>query len=570
MKRNKTDKRFNGRLMVKSQFVLLCVIVVTIFCQLTGAPASSAAGIAAARWRPGNEMPSSRFATGAVALPSKRMMLVGGMSINGELASTAIYDSARDIWKEGPDLPQPHYGPATFGRDGEVFVVGNDSSSGRLTRCFSYSEGPGQSAQWIERPGPSFKRHNATVSYLPMNNAVLLVGGDNGKGDDYQARTFASVEIFFYQINGWRQFNPMGLERTRHTATVLANGNVLVIGGLKRETSHLWYQVEMLNAQNGQWVFRSTINLPRYAHTATLLKSGKVLVIGGISFDGKATNSVEIYNPETDMWEYAPPMHTARAYHTTTLLPSGQIVVIGGESEGVSLDSVEVFDPSTRTWSSTNSLSIARSKHSTVAIDSQVIVVGGMINAKRDTASVEILDLDEMDIDRPTISGAGDMIVIAKDPGQIEVKVNYPIPEVAAKSPLVSFNCSPASGSLFRLGTTKVMCSARDQEGLTSSAAFYVTVWDVCLRDDQTGDLFYVNSVSGEYQLKRCSGKGVVINGTARVEKQNCVIKLTDKKLSVNIQTCEDEKSVSKVLIEDEVIIKDSDITDNAPTCVAK
>jgi hypothetical protein len=66
----------------------------------------------------------------------------------------------------------------------------------------------------------------------------------------------------------------------------------------------------------------------RSNHTATLLADGRVLVAGG--YNGAYLSSAELYDPATDSWSAAAPMSTAREYHTATLLPGGQVLVAGG------------------------------------------------------------------------------------------------------------------------------------------------------------------------------------------------------------------------------------------------
>src|SRR5438874_3431229 len=65
---------------------------------------------------------------------------------------------------------------------------------------------------------------------------------------------------------------------------------------------------------------------PRTGHTATLLASGSVLVVGG--FGGGVTNTTELYDPLAGMWTFAASLAVPRIYHTATLLPSGKVLIV--------------------------------------------------------------------------------------------------------------------------------------------------------------------------------------------------------------------------------------------------
>ena len=63
----------------------------------------------------------------------------------------------------------------------------------------------------------------------------------------------------------------------------------------------------------------------RQDHTATLLADGRVIVAGGSDqTDDETLSGAEIYNPATGIWSATGSLSTARFDHTATLLPNGR------------------------------------------------------------------------------------------------------------------------------------------------------------------------------------------------------------------------------------------------------
>jgi hypothetical protein len=71
----------------------------------------------------------------------------------------------------------------------------------------------------------------------------------------------------------------------------------------------------------------------RNNHTATLLANGKVLVAGGRGSSG-ILNEAELYDPIADSWSSTGSLATARDDHTATLLQNNSVLVAGGLGGG--------------------------------------------------------------------------------------------------------------------------------------------------------------------------------------------------------------------------------------------
>ena len=90
----------------------------------------------------------------------------------------------------------------------------------------------------------------------------------------------------------------------------------------------------------------------RSGHTATLLPDGRILVIGG--WDGTQYRATaEIWDPATETFGPAGTLAQVRQKHTATLLPDGRVLVVGGwDTDNAlgkdTLASAEVWRPSDR------------------------------------------------------------------------------------------------------------------------------------------------------------------------------------------------------------------------------
>jgi hypothetical protein len=82
----------------------------------------------------------------------------------------------------------------------------------------------------------------------------------------------------------------------------------------------------------------------RQGHTATLLENGLVLIVGGGNDTGGALISVEAFDPSDGKFRDVGRLMTARVDHSATLLPNGQVLIAGGlGSNGTPLDSIELL-----------------------------------------------------------------------------------------------------------------------------------------------------------------------------------------------------------------------------------
>ena len=142
----------------------------------------------------------------------------------------------------------------------------------------------------------------------------------------------------------------MNVPRDEHTASLLANGEVLVVGGLNGNPQQT---AELYDPAKGKFTFTANLNIGRYAHEAVRLPDGRVFVAGGFDTNFNRTATVELYEPTNGTWTLTASMSTPRWNFSLVLLPNGLVLVAGGNGYGVPNDA-ELYNPATGTWSPTS------------------------------------------------------------------------------------------------------------------------------------------------------------------------------------------------------------------------
>jgi len=112
----------------------------------------------------------------------------------------------------------------------------------------------------------------------------------------------------------------------------------------------------------GTWTATGSLNAVREGQTATLLANGTVLVAGGVDSHFSPLASAELYNPASGTWSATGSMSTVREAHTATLLASGKVLVAAGDNATGLLATAELYDPASGTWSATGSLNAVRER----------------------------------------------------------------------------------------------------------------------------------------------------------------------------------------------------------------
>ena len=308
-----------------------------------------------------------------VKLQNGNILVMGGIDDAGNyLSQVELYDSTAKTWSDKSHMNSARANfSATVLEGGKVLVIGGEDNKGVLDKVEVYDPTVGT---WLTVAGPPVKitKH---VAILLDDHTVLVAGGSNASG------TLPKSYIYQPATDSWSpRPGILKAPRTAHTATKLADGTVVMIGGIDYSNSPT-AKVEQYDPITGNWSLLANLKNNIELHTTTLLKDGTLLVAGGVDGTGSFLDSTEIYNVSSGGSTTAGPSLAlgARAAHTADLLSDGKVLIAGGKNHSGVLATVEIFDPSVPNFTDAGiSLTTAREIHtSTVLDDGSILFVGG-------------------------------------------------------------------------------------------------------------------------------------------------------------------------------------------------
>lgn len=176
--------------------------------------------------------------------------------------------------------------------------------------------------------------HTAT---LLSDGTVLFVGGTDGV-----SAGLSTVERYVIRTGVFEPRAPLARGRAEHAAALTATG-LLVVGG--RDASGLVAQAEVHDPLANTWSSAGALATPRARATAVVLADGTVLVSGGVDGGGAAVLTQERWDPFTRTFTAAPAALSAGRFDHQALSLNGVAVVGPGRTAAGFTAAVDVFRP---------------------------------------------------------------------------------------------------------------------------------------------------------------------------------------------------------------------------------
>ncbi|WP_437607060.1 protein kinase [Sorangium sp. So ce834] len=318
------------------------------------------------RWTPAASMQWGREGHTSTRLTNGEVLVVGGYDASARafVDCAERYDPVHDRWiKAGAFGPRTLHA-ATLLPGGDVLVVGGVSRGDWLAVAARYIP---EADTWRSAAPMSAARAALTATWLPGVNRVLVAGGHDARG------VHSTSEVYDPATDRWTSSARMSIARAAHAALWIPGvDRALVLGGIDARGFSA-PSVELYDPVANEWAHAAPMSTGRDRFTATLLADGRVLVAGGMS-NGAPLASVEVYDPAAERWTEAAPMHTARAHHAAMLLLDGRLLVMGGAASA----DAEIYDPAQDRWTAVGAPARRRAGPSmTLLVDGRALVAGG-------------------------------------------------------------------------------------------------------------------------------------------------------------------------------------------------
>lgn len=203
----------------------------------------------------------------AILLKDNRILVIGGYSGGTWITTNTaeVYDPILNTWTM--IAPSPLLGVAyksVLMADGKVFVYDNSA--------VSYIYDPIANS-WFTT---SARNHNGVSAEILMlkSGHILFISNTNAT---------SVVESYNPVANTWTSHSPLSGARMSYSLTLLKDGRVLITGGINAAGNPV-KTIEIFDPVADLWTVSSTqLKDYLYGHTAMVLQNGKVMVVGGYS-----------------------------------------------------------------------------------------------------------------------------------------------------------------------------------------------------------------------------------------------------------------------------------------------
>jgi hypothetical protein len=317
-----------------------------------------------------------RISPTATLLPNGKVLIAGGSCVRSSvcngfdpLASAELFDPVTETFSATGSMSIARTGhTATLLNNGTVLITGGENPGlGFLDTAEIYDPATGNFALVRNMAQP---RYGHTASLLG-DGRVLIAGGYSG--DSAFPSIMPTAEIYDPATQSFSPAGGMPKEAAFHTASVLLDGTVLVVGGDGNTCPGAGIGIAIFDPASNTFTAGPNLASPRAQHTATTLNDGRVLITGGVDpcgFSGFRYATAVVFDPATSTFSPEQFMREPRSGHSATLLADGKVLVVGSMAE--------LFDPATGSFAITGDPNVPRDGggRATRLSDGRVLFIG--------------------------------------------------------------------------------------------------------------------------------------------------------------------------------------------------
>lgn len=254
-------------------------------------------------------MATPRIGHTATLLNDGRVLIAGGENTTGALASAEFFDPATGQFTSAGNMTASrNFHTATLLSSGKVLIAGGTDSNGTAlgdlfdpgTATFTQTATGGTQAL---RLAAALLQDGRVL--LGGGELTVMISGGSTRCCLSGPVSVATAALFDSGSSSFFATGDMTASRTSHTATLLSGGKVLIAGGAKISsiasgstvvtTAQPLASAEFFDPVSGTFAITGNMTTARYKHTATLLGNGKVLLVGGIDANGNALATAELF-----------------------------------------------------------------------------------------------------------------------------------------------------------------------------------------------------------------------------------------------------------------------------------
>lgn len=258
----------------------------------------------------------------ATLLTDGTVLVAGGVNPASVIeASAEIYDPATGNFIPVGNMAEWRFShTASLLGDGRVLIVGGYSGDSAFPSPTQTAEIYDPATQSFSPAGDMPQAAALHIASVLLDGTVLVAGGT----DSCDSQT--AVAIFDPAGNSFSAGMSMPSSRMEHTATTLNDGRVLITGGIFIADcfdSGTYDTAVVFDPATSSYSSNLTMREPRSGHSATLLTDGKVLVVGSVA---------ELFDPATSTFAITGDPNVSRADRRATRLADGRVLFTGSNS----------------------------------------------------------------------------------------------------------------------------------------------------------------------------------------------------------------------------------------------